>query len=338
MNHYEEFGLTSQATAEEISLAHKNLARLLHPDQYQDGGLKHLAECQMKRVNAIYEVLSDPARRRMYDLQLAAPPVLQKADEVRPAPYRSWFWLGGTVLAICGIYAILESQAAQRVVIVERPREGEAAPMQPSGPVAMRASEAQGNTEQIRQLANETRELRHMLRQVMAERDQAQARLSSLRSSPAIAAANLPQTQQAAAGGEVEDRGSARASAPGPAPVRRKLAGTWIYVPSGRPSPNDVYPAEYIELVIGEQDGLLWGRYRARFRVTDRALSPEVEFRFEGRMGAERFPWTGNGGAKGEVQLKPLSETAMSVDWFTSQFGRQLSLSSGTAVLVRRAD
>lgn len=337
MNHYEEFGVAEQATAEEIGQAHRNLAKLLHPDHYRDEALKHLAECQMRRVNAIYEVLSDPARRRMYDLQLAAPPVLQKSDP-RPPSYRNWFWLGGTVLAIFGIWAILQSQAAQKVV-VERPQQAAATTeLRAAGPAPMRPEDSRTNSEQIRQLANETRELRHMLRQVIAERDQAQARLSSLRSSPAIAAANLPSTAAAGGASESEDRSGAHPAPAGVQPQRRRLAGTWIYVPSGRPSPNDLYPAEYIEMVIGEQDNVVWGRYRARYRVTDRALSPEVEFRFEGRAGAERFAWTGNGGAKGELQLKQLSETAMSVDWFTSQFGRQLSLSSGTAVLVRRAD
>ena len=68
MNFYEEFGLSPSASAEEIAQAHKRLARLLHPDQLQDEDLRRLAECQMKRLNAIYAVLSDPQQRLAYPL------------------------------------------------------------------------------------------------------------------------------------------------------------------------------------------------------------------------------------------------------------------------------
>jgi hypothetical protein len=338
MNHYEEFGLSPEATAGQISQAHKNLARLLHPDNFQDDNLKRLAETQMKRLNAIYGVLSDPARRRMYNLQLVAPgPILEEPVHAAPGRRnRNLLWVIGTMLAVAGIYAALESQALDRTAPVAPgvspgPVEATSTPATP-----IRSQEPPSNAEQLRRLVHETKELRQLLNRVVSERDQALARLSATRPQPAIAAAALSPREQLTPSAEI---GRASATASHLDQQRQQsMAGTWIFVPSGRPSPNDLYPAEYIELVVGEQDSIVWGRYRARYRVTDVALSPEVEFRFDGAKGADRFRWTGNGGATGEVRLKLLSDVAVSVDWFTAQFGRQPTLSSGTAVLVRRAD
>ena len=85
--------------------------------------------------------------------------------------------------------------------------------------------------------------------------------------------------------------------------ARPNLIGTWIYsAPGARISPADQYPAEYIELLLTEHDSMLWGRYRARYKVPDRAMSPEVEFFFEGSpAGERRYVWRGNGGGAGEV-------------------------------------
>ncbi|MEN6607640.1 MAG: J domain-containing protein, partial [Bryobacteraceae bacterium] len=70
MTYYEELGLAQNATVEEIHQAYRNLARLLHPDQQTDETLRHLAESQMKRINLIHEVLTNPAMRREYDVSL----------------------------------------------------------------------------------------------------------------------------------------------------------------------------------------------------------------------------------------------------------------------------
>jgi hypothetical protein len=116
------------------------------------------------------------------------------------------------------------------------------------------------------------------------------------------------------------------------------LSGTWVYLPPSRPTQSDRYPAEYIELVIAQDSHSLTGRYRGRYRVADRALSPEVRFAFDGKPGeGNRFQWSGNGGAMGEIHLKTVTHNAISVEWFTSQFGPVPALGSGTAVLIRAA-
>lgn len=79
------------------------------------------------------------------------------------------------------------------------------------------------------------------------------------------------------------------------------------------------------------------GSIQARYKVPDRAMSPEVEFFFEASPAGEpRYVWRGNGGGAGEVHLQLMSENTLSLEWFTSKLGRNPMLGSGTAVLVRR--
>jgi curved DNA-binding protein CbpA len=70
MNYYEELGIDPSAAEEEIARAHRRLAKLLHPDQQVDDAVKKLAETQMRRLNAIVEVLTNPEKRQQYDEQL----------------------------------------------------------------------------------------------------------------------------------------------------------------------------------------------------------------------------------------------------------------------------
>src|SRR5947209_5771012 len=70
MNHYEELGVSRSASSAEIRQAYKALVRVLHPDQQQDEHLRRLSALQLRRLNHIVEVLTDPAQRRQYDLTL----------------------------------------------------------------------------------------------------------------------------------------------------------------------------------------------------------------------------------------------------------------------------
>lgn len=63
---YGVLGVSIKATAEEIRLSYRRLARLWHPDRhFGDEGAKR----KFQQVQCAYEVLSNPSRRQHYDLQ-----------------------------------------------------------------------------------------------------------------------------------------------------------------------------------------------------------------------------------------------------------------------------
>jgi hypothetical protein len=89
--------------------------------------------------------------------------------------------------------------------------------------------------------------------------------------------------------------------------------------------------------MINNRAGMLRGRYYGKYRVSDRAISSEINFRFEGRQGdgVSVLPWAASNGSKGEMRLKRLSDESIEVNWITTSFGQANTLASGTAVLYR---
>lgn len=61
--HYEVLGIAVRAAATEIKAAHRELARLFHPDFSRLGDAHDL----MSKVNVAYACLSDKDARRAYD-------------------------------------------------------------------------------------------------------------------------------------------------------------------------------------------------------------------------------------------------------------------------------
>jgi molecular chaperone DnaJ len=61
---YQVLGVSSDASAEEIKRAYRRLARQFHPDVSQDPD----ADRRFKEINLAYQTLSDPAKRRQYDM------------------------------------------------------------------------------------------------------------------------------------------------------------------------------------------------------------------------------------------------------------------------------
>ena len=153
--------------------------------------------------------------------------------------------------------------------------------------------------------------------------------LASARSaSPSLATPPAPATA---------DDSTALASARSASP---SFAGEWLNVPeSEAPSTPGVYLPSYVEFLLTEENGELSGNFRARYRIPDRAVSPEVLFRARGKPSAgesARLEWTSVDGARGEVEMQLHGSNGMSVTWWTTEFGRHPSLTSGSAKLLRQ--
>lgn len=77
-DYYAILEVAPDAEADEIRLAFRRLARLYHPDVAGTGDL-----ARMRQINAAYDILSNPERRRQYDLSRPLP-----RPTMRPSPAR----------------------------------------------------------------------------------------------------------------------------------------------------------------------------------------------------------------------------------------------------------
>ncbi len=65
-DYYYILGLENSATASQIKLAYRKLAKKFHPD-VNDGD--HFFESRFKEIQEAYEALSDESEKRLYDLR-----------------------------------------------------------------------------------------------------------------------------------------------------------------------------------------------------------------------------------------------------------------------------
>lgn len=85
-NHYIVLGIASNASFQEIKSAYRKLAKKHHPDRNQN---HQRSEEAFKEIQQAYSVLSDPSKRRNYDLTL---PTHEKhfqfkQSRTQPSPY-----------------------------------------------------------------------------------------------------------------------------------------------------------------------------------------------------------------------------------------------------------
>jgi hypothetical protein len=358
MTYYEELGLPPDASAAEIHQAYRVLARLVHPDGHADEQVRGMGERQMKRLNEILATLADAGRRREYDDSLRPPsetPALAAMCRPPAARFRSrperwrrrgrgwagtlllnWFWIVPSVVILgvgCWYFAADNS----------RPAAGTGSPaagLEPPHPVAQpapRAPEAKiapahGEAPRPRVAAAAQRARKT---EPAPEPPEVPGREAApVTETSRVFSAPAPRPQSPAPVAAAPDfSGAPTQSAP------PSFAGVWLYAPEGAgPAAPGVYRPTYVELLLTEEHGELSGSYRARYRIPDRAVSPEVLFRVQGKAPegeSARLGWTSADGARGEVEMRLHGPNAMSVTWWTTGFGRGASLASGAAMLLR---
>jgi hypothetical protein len=314
MDHYEELGLSRAASQEEIRQAYRRVARLLHPDRCKDDESRRLADLQMKRLNHILEILTDSAARLSYDEQLLlgpAPPALRTR--------RANYWVGP--LCACILLASLIYTATRRNESA-RDTRADSSP-RASQPVAKSSPPARPEAR--------ISHVRRVLRAAVPPPDP-----PMLLPPPSDIASPVPPELPVT----LPPLAVPLPLPPSIAPAKDSLAGEWFYVPPPNVRHGELYPPEYIQLRLTEEEGILAGRYTARYRVSDRAISPNVAFHFESRAGEEagKIAWTGAGGARGRLTLRRLDNGSLEVSWKADQLGTDLGLVSGTATLVRKRE
>jgi hypothetical protein len=328
VSYYEDFGLPPNASPEEIREAYRLLVRLMHPDHQTDPALKWAAEGQMRRINRAYAVLSDPERRRQYDepvhepervapLVIRTPNAVVVRTQLQMAPL---LWIGAAVLSL--------------------------------GAIIWLASQGQLSTGPIRAVKTSTAEPRPQEQHANSDLPPARTRVDAPVPPPSVSEAQRAPEPEQTAVPVPQIEAPPPAVAPAfktpqlPAPELARLppnhfGGFWA-LPHEKnyQRQSGKYPPQFIEATITEHEGLIHGKYRARYYVSDRPISPNVNFEFEGTPegGVAKLPWHGEGGSVGILDIKLLSAEEMEVVWRATDFGQVLGLASGTAVLMRRPD
>eukprot|EP00966_Prymnesium_polylepis_P168990 3907235-Prymnesium_polylepis.1 len=64
LDYYRELGITRRASVSDIKAAYRELAKKYHPDKNKEPS----AQSKFQRVALAYETLSDPDKRRQYDM------------------------------------------------------------------------------------------------------------------------------------------------------------------------------------------------------------------------------------------------------------------------------
>lgn len=82
MNPYEILGVSSQASEAEVKAAYRRLVKMYHPDVHKGNNSAEM----IRNLNAAYDILSDPVKKRAYDNRwstAAAQNVYQKREDPR---------------------------------------------------------------------------------------------------------------------------------------------------------------------------------------------------------------------------------------------------------------
>jgi len=327
LTHYDDLGLHPDASGEEIREAYLNLVRLLHPDLQREPAMKRYAENQMQRVSRAYAVLSDPERRRRYDASQStngADPLPEPAALKRNVGRwraRALITIGWLICAFAGIVGIgwyFSQQAGEPA----GPARVNAAPLSPATNTPAPAAPTQAPPAADAGETNPDLEaLRSELSSVKIARDRAldqtvlQAKELDFLTNRIV---NEPQRALT---------GSSR------------FSGVWV-LPQSKLTPVSAFTPESVDLIMSERAGVLQGRYRARYPSMGVPEPPMVRFYFEGKCQDDlgNATWAGEGGSRGEIQLKLTSDNTLQLVWSVTEQANQTGPATGTVALVRKRE
>lgn len=82
LSHYELLGVARDASADEVKRAYRQQVAVYHPDHYTHASPpeQQYASERMQRLNEAYDILSDPKKRTIYDLQQPDRPKTRMSD------------------------------------------------------------------------------------------------------------------------------------------------------------------------------------------------------------------------------------------------------------------
>jgi hypothetical protein len=128
------------------------------------------------------------------------------------------------------------------------------------------------------------------------------------------------------------------ATSPRPFTASSSFPGVWMLSPSKITPVSSAFTPEAVDLIMGEEQGKLQGRYRARYPSMGGPEAPMVRFYFEGGAQGDvaNGVWTGEDGSKGEIQLKLTSDNTLQLVWSLTDAGNVNAPASGTVALVRK--
>jgi DnaJ domain len=327
MDYYEELGVEPSTSTVEIRQAYRRLMQLLHPDHCTDEATRRLAELQARRLNAVLAVLTDPVERARYDRDLSferTAGALAPSSQIQAAGTPDWLWPVAGAVAILALISLI-------------PRAQQPAPAGGTSPPPVGIAPAPKKP-----ALSTARPLPHTAPKPLLLPEASTAALAETKNSLSMAPQTVPDQpvlDEPDRPWEPPPLSEPDSDAP-PHPRSSPLAGEWLFLPQPSIRSDGLYPPEYIELRVTQQAESLFGKYRARYLINDRAISPNVVFEFQGRAGEKdaRLPWTGPGGSRGEIALHLLTTNALEVTWTASHPGDELGLISGTATLIRKVD
>jgi curved DNA-binding protein CbpA len=343
ITYYEELGVENTATQGQIREAYRVLVRLLHPDQQTDPQLRDAAELQMRKLNRIHAVLSDPVRRTSYDDSLEA---------VHPAPVIVVRSTDGELKKLIVRVGVIGGIVLGTFLLIWFMAMGNNSDARVQD--ARAASGAKSSDTADSDPGEQIARLRDQLRTAEAERDDAFAQLvrlgakkqgASQESAKPESKATPVSTSDVMTEFPSSDSGSAPSASAlsansAPKTSATDFAGFWVFSKAGSASSGgkSEYPPEYIELTVTERKGWLQGQYHSRYQMLDHGVSPDVDFTFMGAPtnGALNCVWQGPGGAKGRMTMRLLPSSAVELAWNVTDLGSQQWLKTGTATLIRK--